>query len=235
MVKDSTDTYIDSTLKTGDSLKCLVTTVLPSCAGPSPIMASDQYVVKAYTVPAAPAAITGPASVHSGQQNLYYSVTAVKGLTYIWTLPAGALIDSGQGGNKIKVSWGSSGGTVSVIAVNSCGASQAKTITVSVVSGVSSAINAFTQQEAIAATSFTLKPNPARKQVLITFTALQQGDYSITILNTEGKTVLVNTGTQVNGTNTVKLNIGNLPAGAYFVAIHNKENNQQTQKLIIGD
>jgi len=58
-----------------------------------------------------------------------YSVTAVAGATsYLWTLPSGWTGTSTT--NSITVSQTSTGGTVSVIAINSCGNSPAKTLAV---------------------------------------------------------------------------------------------------------
>lgn len=64
-----------------------------------------------------------------GSTSITYSITAVGGATsYIWTLPSGWTGSSNT--NSITVTTTSSGGTVSVVAVNACGNSTARTLTV---------------------------------------------------------------------------------------------------------
>jgi len=64
--------------------------------------------------------ITGPANTCINGTNYTYSIPAVSGGTYTWTVPSGATILSGQGTNSIYVSVGSIAGTVSV-SVTACG------------------------------------------------------------------------------------------------------------------
>jgi len=54
-------------------------------------------------VPAAPSAISGPGTVCPSTTGHVYSVTAVAGLTYNWTMPSGLTLVSGQGTNSIVV------------------------------------------------------------------------------------------------------------------------------------
>jgi len=76
--------------------------------------------------PSAPGAISGNASVCINT-SYTYSVSAVAGATsYAWVLPAGWSGNSTS--NSITVISGTSGGTISVTASNSCGASQASTL-----------------------------------------------------------------------------------------------------------
>jgi hypothetical protein len=58
----------------------------------------------------------------------------VSGLTYNWTVPAGATINSGQGTNAINANWGTTAGNVSVTASNSCGISVARNLAVALAS-----------------------------------------------------------------------------------------------------
>jgi hypothetical protein len=64
--------------------------------------------------------ITGPANTCVNSTNYTYSIPAVSGGNYVWSVPAGATILSGQGTNTIYVSVGSTAGTVSV-SVTACG------------------------------------------------------------------------------------------------------------------
>jgi large repetitive protein len=80
------------------------------------------------TVPSQPGTISGNAT-YCGSTALTYSVTAVSGATsYIWSLPSGWTGTSTT--NSINVTTSGTGGTVSVTAVNSCGNSPARTLTV---------------------------------------------------------------------------------------------------------
>ncbi|UPZ14981.1 family 16 glycosylhydrolase [Flavobacterium humidisoli] len=66
-------------------------------------------------------AVTGDNKVYQNETGKTYSVNAIAGATYNWTVPAGATIASGQGTNSITVNWGTSGGDVSVAAtVSGC-------------------------------------------------------------------------------------------------------------------
>nr|AUN35599.1 putative internalin [uncultured bacterium] len=85
---------------------------------------------------ARPGSITvsgGSAKVCPGDSRTY-SVTAVAGITYSWTAPAGANITSGQGSASITVNYTANfiaSGTLSVTANNNCGASTARNLTIS--------------------------------------------------------------------------------------------------------
>ena len=70
--------------------------------------------------------ILGPAVVAAGQTNCVYSIAAVGGATtYVWTVPVGATIVSGQGTMAITVNYGlgAASGYVSVTPSNGVGSS----------------------------------------------------------------------------------------------------------------
>ena len=84
--------------------------------------------VNVNSAPAQPGAITGSTSVCQGTSHVY-SITAVSGATsYTWTLPSGWSGTSTT--TSITAISGSSGGTISVVANNTCGTSAAQTLTV---------------------------------------------------------------------------------------------------------
>jgi hypothetical protein len=84
----------------------------------------------ACTVPGQPGQITGNVNVAAGSSQTY-SIAAVSGATsYTWTLPAGWSGTSTS--TSITVTTGSTGGTMSVKANNSCGAGSSSTLTVTV-------------------------------------------------------------------------------------------------------
>ncbi|MES2763304.1 MAG: gliding motility-associated C-terminal domain-containing protein [Bacteroidota bacterium] len=75
--------------------------------------------------PPAIGAIAGPTVICANSTGITYSVTNVASTSYTWTAPAGATITSGVNTNVITVNFGSSAGTVSVIAVGTCGTATA--------------------------------------------------------------------------------------------------------------
>ncbi|MCV9930169.1 family 16 glycosylhydrolase [Flavobacterium sp. LS1R49] len=60
--------------------------------------------------------VIGTSKVYANATGKTYSIGAIAGATYNWTVPAGATIASGQGTNTITVNWGATGGDVSVLA-----------------------------------------------------------------------------------------------------------------------
>ena len=58
--------------------------------------------------------ISGSKTVLSNTEQVEYRINPVQGSNYVWTVPADASIESGQGTNEILVNWGSTSGTVEV-------------------------------------------------------------------------------------------------------------------------
>ncbi len=85
------------------------------------------------SVPAMPGTILGTASVCASSSNNTFSVNPVNGATsYTWTLPNGWTGTSTTA--TIITTAGSTGGTISVTANNSCGSSNAQTVSVTTIS-----------------------------------------------------------------------------------------------------
>ena len=94
------------------------------------------------SVPVTPGTITGSASGLCGNIGVRYSIAVVSGATsYAWTVPTGATIVSGQGTTVITVNYGTSLGSnsscgsasVCVKAVNACGSSSNKCLSISLI------------------------------------------------------------------------------------------------------
>ncbi len=58
--------------------------------------------------------ISGKEQVVSGEQNLVYSVAPNEKSTYIWSVPDGCRVVSGQGTNSITLNWGKQPGIINV-------------------------------------------------------------------------------------------------------------------------
>jgi hypothetical protein len=83
----------------------------------------------------APGTISGDDSVCPGESGLIYSISQVPNATgYTWSVPAGAILVSGQGTNSITVDYpsGATSGSVSVFAFNACGTGPATELPVTV-------------------------------------------------------------------------------------------------------
>jgi hypothetical protein len=79
----------------------------------------------------APGSISGPTSGVCGETQTY-SIAAISGaVTYNWTVPAGATINSGQGTTSINVTFGTfTSGAITVSATNNCGTGAVRSMTV---------------------------------------------------------------------------------------------------------
>ncbi len=90
-------------------------------------------IVISRNTPYTPGLISGQALLVCANTSQNYSVTNVAGITYSWTPPAGANVISGQGTNSVSVDFGSGfiSGSLSVVAVNVCTTSAARTLAIS--------------------------------------------------------------------------------------------------------
>ncbi len=80
------------------------------------------------SVPDQPATVNGPDTLCAGDQAQSFSIMPVDGATnYRWTVPADAVITAGQGATTISVTFGETGGIISVVAENDCGAGPSQT------------------------------------------------------------------------------------------------------------
>ncbi len=78
------------------------------------------------SLPAVPGPISGPAIANCNTSGNVYFISAVPNTShYVWTVPSGATIVSGQGSTTISVNFGASfqGGNIVVAASNACGQS----------------------------------------------------------------------------------------------------------------
>jgi hypothetical protein len=88
--------------------------------------------VSVLQVPGQPGPISGNIDVCENEEGVSYAIDDVTGATdYQWSVPAGAVIISGQGSTSITVDYGESEGLISVTAGTMCGTSTARTLEVS--------------------------------------------------------------------------------------------------------
>lgn len=101
---------------------------------PGPVTLSTLVVNEALSAPAAAGPITGP-STACASSSKNYSVGAIAGATsYVWSVPAGATITSGQGTTAIAVNFGAAAvsGNVSVYGTNTAGNGASSNLSVAV-------------------------------------------------------------------------------------------------------
>ncbi len=119
---------INVTYNSGFTTNGVITVLKTNSCGSSPV--SSLTITR--NVPATPGVISGTTYSLCGKTNMVYSITNVNGLTYVWSVPSGATIVSGQGSNSISVNFPSVNftGTVSVKGSNNCGTGSARNLTV---------------------------------------------------------------------------------------------------------
>jgi len=107
-------------LGAGSAVLTLTGTGIPPCTGP----AVDMMTLHVDGAPGNAGTITGTTPVCQGQNGIVYSVPDIANATnYVWTLPSGATIVSGNNTNIITVDFGATAvsGDITVFATNSCG------------------------------------------------------------------------------------------------------------------
>jgi len=202
--------YVDSMLKTNDSVKVLLTSNA-TCAL-TPTVKSNPLYFKVNTI-ATPSAITGPVSVQAGK--LYvFKVAYVAGVDYVWAVPAGDTIKAGQGTDSVVVKWGGTAGAITVKASNACGTSAAVSYTVSVTGVKDPKLPAED-----AAIKVLLYPNPASDAANLRLSGFT-GGVIVTVTDMAGKVVW----RQEKLTNsTYTLPLSNLADGMYIVTVRDRD------------
>ncbi len=166
-------------------------------------------------IPTQPAVITGISAVCASQQGVTYSTTAVAGMTYVWTVPTGATIFSGQGNNSIVVNFGTSVGSITVKASNGCALSTARSLTVTQLACRMADEETI---ETIQEPNFDIFPNPGH------------GTYTLRLNNIESSAkanIYSMTGQliqQINipvGTMEIPVNLNDAAEGIYLLRIEN--------------
>src|SRR6185312_11056762 len=106
--------------------------------------------------------ISGTDSITANQTGVIYSVPDNSGSTYHWTLPSGAVITSANAdSSSIVVSFGSTGGTVSVTETNAYGTATSNSmVSISSITGVITIANQ---------SSSEIHPNPFSDYTTIIF------------------------------------------------------------------
>jgi hypothetical protein len=172
--------------------------------------------------PAAPI-VSGPSSVQKKQSGLVYTVTnAQAGIGYTWTVPASALIVSGQGTQSIVVTWGTANGNVGCTANGVCSNSAKTLYAVTVTTALANVGSMQSDAASIQASSgLQVIPNPVQDKAKLVFTVLEAGKFSVQLLDLTGKVLSVKEVNANKGMNETTLDVSGFDGGTYFVSLSN--------------
>ena len=177
-------------------------------------------------VPSNASAIVGYNSICSEEAGLSYSVPPVFGATsYVWTVPNGATIQSGQGTNSILVDWGVFSGVIGVTAINSCGNGGTRTMLVNVSCRMSSSSSS-------TVTNTNVYPNPASSSTNVSFTGVAGKEYKVTMLDLAGRELMSQSGIAQEGLNEISLDLSNIAKGAYVINLVNDNQTSQSRLVV---
>jgi len=183
--------------------------------------------------PGLPGIISGDITICPGQSGVAYGVSTVSGASsYLWTLPGGTTITSGQGTKDILATWGTnpaSGLNLSVNASNGCGTSANR-----VLNGISISIShcgpRFGDQGEV--TGLNVYPNPASDRAVIVFNSVDGADFNLKLVDISGRTIMNERGTAANGLNQREMNVSQMASGIYFVVIETNSVVEQIKMIV---
>jgi large repetitive protein len=170
--------------------------------------------------PKQPASISGAISVCANQTQVPYSTSSVLGATsYLWTLPAGAVISSGQNTNSIHANFATTAGNVAVKAKNACGTSAAFNLAVAMPCRVGESEEA----------DIAISPNPFSEATNIHLSGWNNGAH-LDVFDITGK-VLISKEVE---SSEAELTIGvGFDPGIYLIRIADTEN-QKVIRIVKG-
>ena len=161
--------------------------------------------------PSQPGTISGSQSVCNGSVEPYSTVGSSGATSYNWIVPPGAIIlNTPPYTASILVQWGAYGGNVTVNAVNDCGSSAARTLSVAVTCREAQLIEALN-------TSAMLYPNPTQGKTTLEFETSTAGDYQVSVVDITGQIMQTEKVTAVAGLNVHELDLSIYAKGLYMV------------------
>ncbi len=172
------------------------------------------------TVPPPPGAVSGSSSVCPASAAMYSISAVLNATSYLWIVPSGWTILSGQGTTVLNAMSGTSGGYVKIAALNACGTGPLVQKNVSMASCKNSEDQPV--EEINALSHFDIFPNPAGSEVNFRFGFHEEGEGRIIMFDMQGNLVAQISGIAA-GKNLVQmrmLDIGQLADGIYFVQLH---------------
>ena len=201
---------------------------------------SGDRVLKLITIPSKPGGIAGLGIVCKSQDNAN-SINPVDGATsYLWSATNGVVVISGQGSTNVIVRFtGATSNSIalSVIAVNSCGSSPAKTKNIDVNFNCRLAKDGITEENPTGVTdelaALSVYPNPTSGKVTLSFNSAGNIKYSIRVFDVTGRVMIIESISAVVGYNTKEINLENVAKGIYMVSIQSEGMEAKTLRIVV--
>ena len=186
--------------------------------------ATRSLAVKA--APAIPGTITGPTTACAGS-NQSYSISTVQGASnYVWTVPGGAIINSGQGSKNLNINHStvaSANGIITVKSSNACGTSTAKVLSV---------VTTACPRLGDASVQLQVYPNPASTFINVSFNMELAQQVTISLRDAAGRIVYNEIIDAAAGFNNQQIELSNLAKGVYFVQIQTDSTSENTRFIV---
>ena len=147
-------------------------------------------------------------------------------LNYIWTVPGGAVINSGQGTKNLNLNFGSvasANGIITVKSSNSCGTSTAKVLAV---------VTSVCPRLGDAVTQLQVYPNPANSYINVSFNVEQSQQATIILRDAAGRIVYNEAIDAATGLNNQQIELSNLAKGVYFVQLQTGDSSENTRLIV---
>ena len=144
-----------------------------------------------------------------------YTTPAVSGATsYLWTVPTGNTIISGQGTTSILVHFGGASGNITVKGVNGCGNSTASSLAI-IVNGcvrTTSGINT--------STNVNVYPNPSNGKITLEVNSVQEREFALTITDMIGRQIITLNPKLNVGINNLEIDLSTYAKGIYTLHVN---------------
>jgi hypothetical protein len=177
--------------------------------------------------PAQPGTITGNQSVCNGSVEPYSTSGSTGATSYNWIVPAGAtILNTPPYSSSILVMWGATGGNVTVSAINDCGSSTIRTLSVAVTCREAQISEAFK-------TSAILYPNPTEGMTNLKFDSKVNESFNLQVMDLTGREVMSETISAVEGSNLHELNLTALTKGMYLVRLESEGSGLQLLRVTV--
>jgi hypothetical protein len=178
-------------------------------------------------IPARPVSITGSSSVCVNSNQTYSTATVTGASSYVWTVPGGATINSGQGTKIINMTYGpvaSANGIVTVRASNACGTSTTRVLAVT--STVCPRVGDGSSLSLVA------YPNPTSSNLTVEFTSEQAQDVNMTMRDASGRVVYSEMKAVATGANATLIDVSTFAKGIYMLQVQSN-NTTETLRVIV--
>ncbi|MFM7015896.1 MAG: MopE-related protein [Bacteroidota bacterium] len=174
-------------------------------------------------VPGLPGPINGEKTVCTGSTE-NYSIGTVQGASsYIWTVPGGATILSGQGSKSITVvhaAVASANGIITVKASNSCGSSSVRVLSINNIS--------CPRNGQIGTLSMVAYPNPTHDVLNVEFALENDETAAVKMFDASGRMIYTENINAIAGANRTAIQVNDFAKGVYLLQL---ESNNKLEKL----